>query len=213
VKHFEIVKQRVLQNNLFSEKKIGTFEIIEDKIRLQFDASSPVWYIEKVDNRLQCFNKVLTQTKCADVAIWECDDQDRWTLRIIEAKETVDVSGGSRGWGHIKRQFLGALIRCQMLAGIFGIRFDQVIFYTAFVNNNISRRAKPTPEEYDTEDTSTYRTPYDTPSPWSEWQNGQFHLYDMGWSDDYIAMTFPHKQITLIQATDGMYEPTVSIML
>ena len=213
MKHFEIIKQRVLQSNLFSDKQIGTFEIVEGKIRLQFDASHPVWYIEKIDDRLQCFNKVLTQTKCADVAIWECDGQDRWTLRIIEAKETVDISGNSRGWGHIKRQFLGALIRCQMLAGIFGIRFDQVTFYTAFVNDNVSHRPKPTPEEYDTEDTSNYRVLPDASSPWFEWQSGQFHLYGMGWSDDYIAMTFTHRQIPLTQSTDGMYEPMDSITL
>jgi hypothetical protein len=213
VKQFEIIKQRVLQNNLFSDKRTGTFEIVEGKIRLQFDTSRPVWCIEKIDDRLQCFNKVLTQTKCADVAIWKCDDQNRWTLHIIEAKETVNVSGGSQGWGHIKRQFLGALIRCQMLAGIFGIHFDRVIFCTAFVNDNISCRSKPTPEEYDTEDTSNYRVLPDTSSPWFEWQTGQFHLYGMDWSDDYIAMTFPHRQITLTQSTGGMYEPADSITL
>jgi hypothetical protein len=205
VKHFETIKQRVLQSDLFSDKRTGTFEVVEDGKCLQFDTSYSVWLIEKLDDRLQCFNHVLTHKNCADIAIWECDDQNRWTLRIIEAKETVNVSGGSQGWGHIKRQFLGALIRCQMLAGIFGIHFDQVIFYTAFANDNISHRSKPTTEEYDTEDTSNYRVPDDSASPWFEWQTGQFHLYGTGWSDDYTAMTFPHRQIPLTKSTDGTY--------
>ena len=123
------------------------------------------------------------------------------------------MSDSSRGWGYIKQQFLGALIRCRMLAGIFGIHFDQVIFYTAFVNDNISRRLKPTPEEYDTEDTSTYRVFHDTSSPWIEWQTGRFHFYGMDWSDDYTTMTFPHRQIPLTKSTDEMYETMDSITL
>ena len=77
MKHFEIIKQQVLQSNLFSDKQIGAFEIVENKMRLRFDATHPVWYIEKMDNRLQCCNNVLTKKKCADVAIWECDDQGK----------------------------------------------------------------------------------------------------------------------------------------
>ncbi|MDR0327622.1 MAG: hypothetical protein LBI05_04925 [Planctomycetaceae bacterium] len=170
-------------------------------MRLLFNTSLPVWFIEKLDSRLECFNIVLAQGQCADVAIWVYDSQERWTLHIIEAKETVDVSSSSRGWGHIKKQFLGALLRCRMLAGIFGIHFDQVIFYTAFVNDHITPRSKPKTEEYDTEDTTLFRVVDDTSSPWSEWQTGECHIESPDLQGNYTEQAYAHRQILLESST------------
>ena len=203
---FETIRERVLQDNLFSEGS-GTFTIIEDEKHLQFDTSSPVWFIDKLDKRLESISNVLKHRKCADVAIWKRNNQHSWTLHIVEVKETVDISGSSRGWENIKRQFLGALIRCRMLAGIFGIRFDKVIFYTAFVTDNISIKGKPTQEDFDTENTSIYRLPDDVQPPWREWQDGRCRIYDTSWPDDYAKITFAHYQIPLEELTKTSKNP------
>jgi len=200
---FEAIRKKVLVNNLFSEKT-GTFTITgENKMEVQFDASLPVWFIERLDTRFQgLFDKILACRQCADIAIWKRDNQNCWTLHIIEIKKTVDTSSDSqRGWQHIKKQFLGALLRCRMLAGIANVHFDRVFFYTAFVNDHITPRPKPKTEEYDTEDTTFYRVLDDTLPPWLEWETGRCHLDGVDLPDGYIEMAYTHRQIPLESQT------------
>ncbi|WP_047150820.1 hypothetical protein [Aneurinibacillus tyrosinisolvens] len=89
---------------------------------------------------LEGTNKIdyLVNQKCADGIILE-DKSGKWHLHIIECKKTVQGSS----WGKAKVQFEGAILRMQSIAGLLGIRIENITLYTAFREDNLSQTTNP----------------------------------------------------------------------
>ena len=219
---FDVLRRQIISNGAAPFERGGTAVFTEEYdvegkpavMRLTVQSSYDFWFIRDADkSKLTYCKNFLQRKRCADTVIWELTDSGQWVLHIIEMKRTVDDSGSSRGWEHIKSQFTVAYRLCKMVAASLDIEFDQVLFYTAFVNDKISSRTGNISEEDPVTERVDPDMSDDTPSPWTEWASGICRLGDKGWFNNYTTREHPHKKILLTESTNGTYVATGSLVL
>ena len=203
---FHTLQKRIVQGDHF-EKCCGTAEFSEDKHSMFLNMTLPkeAWCVKKLDTKFQSLKHGLRKNDCADAVIWMPTDSGQWVLHIIEMKKTVTRSSNNTSWEHIKSQFVGAYRICRMVAAALDIEIEQVVFYTAFVNDNLS-------DTDDTEDPVIFlpdrEMPDDIAFPQIEWASGKCRLGDSGWSDNYTDKEHIHIGIQLKESDDGTYTLT-----
>ena len=211
---FNILQKRIIQGDPF-EKCNGTVVVSEkgQSMLLNIVLSGEAWCVKNMDNKFESLKNNLRKRKCADTAIWMPTDSGQWVLHIIEMKKTVTRSCNDTSWDHIKRQFVGAYRICRMVAAALDIEIEQVVFYTAFNNDDdISLRVIDSSDVDDTEDPVAMRVdpdmPDDMPSPMVEWASGKCSLGDNGWADNYTEKRHTHIRIKMTELPNGTYEST-----
>ena len=215
---FDVLQKRILQNAPF-EKCNGTIEFSEGEQNMVLNMTLPreFWCVKNLDDKFKTLKNTLRKPKCADATIWafanSTHDSKRLVLHIIEMKKTVTKSGEKSGWEYIKCQFVGAYRLCRMVAAALDIEFEQVIFYTAFVNDDdIASQSADFSDTDDTEDPSIILPDRDMaddiPFPSIEWASGKCRLDDSGWSNNYTDKEHTHIRIKLEELPDGTFVST-----
>jgi len=213
---FGTIQKKVIQGAPF-EKSNGTVEVSENKQRMFLSTTSPkaAWCVKNLDIKFQSLKNDLRKRNCADTAIWALTDSGQWILHIIELKTTVTRSGNNTSWEHVKRQFVGTYRICKMVAAALDIEFEQVIFYTGFVNDDDIYQTIAPADTDNTENPSVLipcrGTADDVSPPRIEWASGKCRLEDYGWSDSYTDKAYTHIGVRLTESEDGTYTLTTPL--
>jgi hypothetical protein len=175
---FDVLRHQIIEKGYASFEQGKSTEVFGENynihnmtgtMQLEVQSSHNFWFIRNADrSQLTHIKNFLCRKRCADTIIWEYVNSKQWILHIIEMKRTVDDSDSSSGWSHIKSQFAVAYRVCRMVAVALDIDFDQVLFYTAFVNDKISSRTGSAPEEDPVCERPDPDMPDEIPPPWIE---------------------------------------------
>lgn len=216
---FDTLRQQIIHHDVDPfEKGNGSVDFTETykignvpgMMRLTVQSPRNFWFVDKLDgNKLTHLKNFLQRKRCADGVIWEQREADQWILHVVELKRSVNVSV----WEHIKSQFAVAYRLCRMVAASLDIEFEQVLFYTALVNDNVSSNSDDTADIDPIIETPELDMPDDMPLPWDEWKSGRCRIGDNGWSNNYTDREYIHNKICLTETINGTYVSTGNIGL
>lgn len=135
---------KLLKSNMFQFVESGNKVVLDEKksqgeAELTIKFNNPVIIPKDFEKFIQRFDYV-ENSQCADYAIIE-DNNGVWVLHIIEFKRTVNQTK----WNKCKIQFQGAIAMSKAICGILDINIDDIICYTAYVNENFKMKNTTAP--------------------------------------------------------------------